>query len=73
MQSYQLKYDLEYAPSNTLRIKSGSALHVFSTMPGSVGKYGDMSNVVPYRMERRKMLVQLCMEKFNGVSGLIFS
>ena len=56
MQSYQLKYDLEYAPSNTLRIKSGSALHVFSTMPGSVGKYGDMSNVVPYRMERRKLL-----------------
>ncbi|WP_455586095.1 TonB-dependent receptor [Bacteroides sp.] len=56
MQSYQLKCDTEYAHANTLRVKSGSAIHLFSTMPGSVEKYGDMSNVVPYRMERRKML-----------------
>lgn len=55
MQSYQLKYGLEYVHSNNLSIKTGAALHLFSTMPGSVSKNDTLSNIVPYRMERKKM------------------
>ncbi len=53
MQSYQLKYDLEHWVTNRLKVKSGIALHYFTTMPGAVKKNGEPSNIVPYRMERR--------------------
>lgn len=58
MQSYQLKYDMEYSHSNALKLKTGVALQRVSTMPGSVKKFEDdnKSNIVPYRMESRKML-----------------
>lgn len=55
MQSYQLKYDMEYTPSNILKIKMGAALNAFTTMPGSVDKYGENSNIFPYTMKRRQM------------------
>lgn len=55
MQSYQLKYDIEYTPSNILKFKMGSALNLFSTIPGSVDKYGEDSNISPYSMKRRQM------------------
>lgn len=56
MQSYQLKYDLDYALSNSLHLKGGGALHTFTTMPGSINNLGSLSNVDPYRMDRRNLL-----------------
>lgn len=56
IQSYQLKYDADYAVNNALHIRSGLSAHVFTTMPGSISSWGDFSNVVPYRMDRRSLL-----------------
>lgn len=56
MQSYQMKYDLEHWFTNRLKVKSGAAAHFFTTMPGEVEKSGEPSNIVPYRMEQRKLL-----------------
>lgn len=56
IQSYQLKYDADYAVNNVLHIRSGLSAHVFTTMPGSISSWGDFSNVVPYRMDRRSLL-----------------
>lgn len=56
MQSYQLKHDWEYAHSNDLSLKAGAAVHFFTTMPGSVAPYGDMSNITPFQMDRRNLL-----------------
>ncbi|MFT0261432.1 TonB-dependent receptor [Bacteroides faecis] len=56
MQSYQLKYDMEHNTSRNLRIKGGGALHFFTTIPGSIDNYGVFTHVVPYRLNRRKML-----------------
>lgn len=56
MQSYQLKHDWEYTHSNDLNLKAGGAVHFFTTMPGSVSPYGDMSNITPSRMDRRNLL-----------------
>ena len=56
MQSYQLKYDVDYAFSNMLHIKSGLSGHTFTIMPGGIDNWGDLNNVVPYRMNRRRLL-----------------
>ena len=56
MQSYQLKYDLEHTASRNLKIKAGGALHFFTTRPGSLDNYGGFTHVVPFQMDRRKML-----------------
>ena len=56
IQSYQLKYDADYAVNNALHIRIGLSAHVFTTMPGSISSWGDFSNVVPYRMDRRSLL-----------------
>lgn len=56
MQSYQLKYDMEYSASPHLKIKGGSAFHLFTTVPGSLDNYGGFTHVVPYSMDRRKLL-----------------
>lgn len=55
MQSYQLKHDLEYTHSNDLKLKAGASVHFFTTMPGSVTPNDDISNTVPFRMNRRSM------------------
>lgn len=55
MQSYQLKHDLEYAHSNDLTLKAGATVHFFTTMPGSVSPSGELSNIVPVRMDSRSM------------------
>lgn len=55
MQSYQLKYDWEYAHSNDLNLKVGAMAHFFTTMPGNVTPSGDLSNIVPFRMDHRSM------------------
>lgn len=56
MQSYQLKHDWEYAHSNDLSLKAGAAVHFFTTMPGSVRPYGEMSNTTSFRMDCRSLL-----------------
>lgn len=56
IQSYQLKYDADYAVNNALRIRSGLSAHGFTTMPGSISSWGDYTNIVPYRMDRRVLL-----------------
>lgn len=55
MQSYQVKSDLEYAKSNDLQIKGGISFNSFITMPGSITHWGDMANVIPYKMEKRRL------------------
>ena len=39
MQSYQLKYDVDYAFSNMLHIKSGLSGHTFTIMPGGIDNW----------------------------------
>lgn len=39
IQSYQLKYDADYAVNNVLHIRSGLSAHVFTTMPGSISSW----------------------------------
>lgn len=56
MQSYQAKYDVDYAFSNRLHIKSGISGHIFATMPGGINNWGDLNNIVPYKMNRRYLL-----------------
>ena len=56
MQAYQLKYYVVYAFSNMLHIKSGLSGHTFTIMPGGIDNWGDLNNVVPYRMNRRRLL-----------------
>lgn len=39
-----------------LHIKSGLSGHTFTIMPGGIDNWGDLNNVVPYRMNRRRLL-----------------
>ena len=55
MQSYQLKSDWETHLNNSLSLKTGVSAHFFTTMPGSVEKYGDESNVVPSRLPKKTL------------------
>lgn len=55
MQSYQVKSDWEYAKSNDLHIKGGASFNGFVTMPGSITHWGGMANVIPYKMEKRRL------------------
>lgn len=55
MQSYQLKSDWETHLNNSLSLKTGASVHFFTTMPGSVEKYGDESNVVPSRLPKKAL------------------
>lgn len=50
MQSYQLKTDWETHLNNSFSVKTGASAHYFTTMPGSVTKASESSNVVPSRL-----------------------
>lgn len=56
MQSYQLKYDVDYVLSDELHFKSGLSTHLFTTMPGGIDNLGQADRVIPYRMNRRNLL-----------------
>ncbi len=56
MQSYQLKYDMEHTASTRLKLKGGGALHYFTTRPGSLDNFGGFTHVIPFQIDRRKML-----------------
>lgn len=56
MQSYQLKYNLNYALSNEVYIKSGISAHLFTTMPGGIENLGEEDRFIPYQMNRRNLL-----------------
>ena len=47
IQSYQLKYDADYAVNNALHIESGLSAHVFTTMPGSISSWGILVMLFP--------------------------
>lgn len=53
MQSYQLKSDWETYLNSLFTLKWGVSGHYFTTMPGSIGKSGKDSNVIPSRMPQK--------------------